>query len=110
MGPTRVKLDALDRLADGLSETGIRRILLHTCAAGDSADVMQMMANRIRVPVLGHRVQIEYTGAVGSGHIVGCPVGTSPVSPRDERHWNIRRLGRVYRPTNPPPRRFGLGP
>lgn len=106
MGVTKVKLDALDRLADSLSGTGLRRIILHTCAAGDSAHFMQMLADRIRVPMIGHRTQIEYTGTAGSGNIAACPAGSNPERPRDERQWNVTRLGRVFRP-GPPPRRFG---
>ena len=39
--------------------------------------------------MMGHRAQLEYTGAAGSGNIAACPVGATPQRPRDERQWNV---------------------
>jgi hypothetical protein len=102
----KVKLNALDRIADVLAGTSVRRILLHTCRAGANDDFMQMFADRVRVPLLAHTEQITYTGAVNSNQILASYEGLSAVSPRDLRHWPLRRLSKLFRPSATPPKRF----
>lgn len=105
-GQNVVKLNALDRIADALADSPVRRILLHTCRAGTSEIFMQRMADRLRVPVVAHRAKIEYTGAANSNQILASYEGLTPVSPRDLRHWPVSRLSKVFRPFATPPKRF----
>jgi hypothetical protein len=105
-GANRIKLDALDRIADALKDTGIRRLLLHTCKAGGNAQFMQRLADRMQVPVMAHRETITYTGAATASDIKAHYDPDAPVSPRDERFWPVRRLSGVFRPKKQP-KRFG---
>lgn len=101
----KVKLDALDRLADALAGTPIRRLLLHTCRAGGNAQFMQMLADRLRVPVMAHRESIAYQGFLGQA-IDAFYDPDTPRRPDSLHFWPIRRVGNVARP-GPAPRRFG---
>lgn len=106
VGQNVVKLNALDRIADALADSPVRRVLLHTCRAGASAIFMQRMADRMRVPLLAHTAKIEYTGAAGSNQILASYEGLTPVNPRDLRHWPVSRLSNIFRPSATPPKRF----
>jgi hypothetical protein len=99
------KLRALDQLADGLVGTGIRRILLHTCHAGSSTRFMQLLADRVRVPLLAHTESIEYIGFPGSGSMIAHYEGETPVTPRDLRHWPVAHVAGPFFP-GPAPKRF----
>lgn len=101
---TRVKLDALDRISDVLTAGGARRVLLHTCRAGANSRFMQLLADRLRVPVFSHVRQIEYTLSVP---VQASYAGDTPVLPTAERDWPIKHLGRLARP-GAVPRRFGV--
>jgi hypothetical protein len=101
----RVKLDALDRLGDALSGTPIRRLLLHTCNAGSNADFMQMLADRVRVPVMAHTEFIAYQGFIGQS-IDAFYEPDTPRRPDSLHFWPIRRVGQLARP-GAPPRRLG---
>lgn len=110
---TKVKLNALDRMADAAANTPIRRFLIHTCRVGANKDFIQMMADRLRVPVFGHIERIEYVGFPGSGTITAAYAGKfpkKPVIPRAYRQWPIRKLGTLMRPTSPPPKKWKLSP
>lgn len=105
----RVKLNALDRMADAAANTPIRRVLLHTCSAGASQDFIQRMADRLRVPVFAHTKGIEYIGQPKSGTITAAYDSTAqfpkkPVIPKAYRQWPIRYLGPLARPGPAPPR------
>ena len=105
-GASRVKLHALDRLADALASTPIRRLLLHTCRVGASNGhvFLQHFADRVRVPVMAHRDFIDYEGFVGSGTMVAHYASNNPVEPRDRHEWPIQRVSRVFHPGAAPPR------
>lgn len=105
-GTTQTKLHMLDQLAEALADTGIRRILLHTCKAGKSVRFMQMFADRLRVPLLAHIESVEYTGVAGSGKILANYAGRPTVDPRDLRHWPVYRTAGPFMP-GPAPRKFG---
>ena len=111
-GDYRIKLHALDRLADALADTQIRRILLHTCRAGASKGrpFVQMLADRIRVPVMGHTETIEYDGAPGSGTIAAHYEDVPIVRPRDEHEWPIHHVMDPICYPGTPPTRHGPGP
>ena len=109
VGTTQLKLDVLDKLAEALEGSGIRRILLHTCKAGKSVRFMQMFADRIRVPLLAHIESIEYTGVAGSGNILAGYAGTATISPRDLRHWPVYKMAGPFMP-GPAPKKFGPPP
>lgn len=101
----RVKLDALDRLSDALGDTPIRRLILHTCNAGSNAEFMQMIADRLQVPVMAHQEFIAYQGFVGQA----IDAFYDPDTPRrnDSLHfWPVSRLGKLARP-GARPRRLG---
>jgi hypothetical protein len=120
-GPrTRVKLNALDRVADAVAAAALptikgakfamRRLLLHTCNVGNNTRFTQLIADRVRMPVVSHSDFIAYTGAAGSGTILAHYDSDAPVSPRDLTEWPISRISAESRPSTAPARRFPLQP
>lgn len=99
---TRVRLDALDRLGDALQATPIRRLLLHTCTAGLAKDFIQMLANRLRVPVMA---QTDYIWTEPKASYYD--KDKQATLPRDGEFWPIHRLGKVHYPRKEPPPRMG---
>lgn len=102
---TRVRLDALDRLGDALAETSIRRLLLHTCRTGLDAEFLQMLADRLRVPVIGQRDWVDFLGEPDPASVYR---DANPVMPRDQRFWPIQKATEPFFPRNPPPPRHGV--
>jgi hypothetical protein len=88
----RVRLDALDRLCDRLHvpvpELGpdryplVRRLVIHACRSGLLPMTLQAFANRLQVPVVGHRWWVVYSPFVDWEYPQGrgCQVrnGTAP--------------------------------
>ncbi|MBK8257543.1 MAG: hypothetical protein IPK82_33355 [Polyangiaceae bacterium] len=99
---TQVRLDALDRIGDALQGKPIRRLLLHTCNAGNSPDFIQFLANRLRIPVFAQMDFIWFQPAASFYDKDG-----QPVLPRDEKFWPIHRSGEVKIPDPVAPPRFG---
>jgi hypothetical protein len=99
---TRVRLDALDRIADALAGTPIRRLILHCCNAGNAPDFVQLVANRLRVPVVAHTDFIMVEPAASFYEKDG-----QAKLPRDEEFWPTHRLGDVKVPREDAPPRFG---
>src|SRR5262249_37470492 len=99
------KLNALDRMADVFAATPIRKLLLHTCRAGDSTLFMSRMADRLRVMVQAHTQEIEYTGRT-QGSIQASYAGVTPVNPVALHEWPVSSVSREYAPSQTPPPRF----
>lgn len=99
---TQVRLDALDRIADALKGTPIRRLLLHTCNAGRAPDFVQFIANRLRIPVMAQTDFIWFRPDASF-----YDQDKEPKLPRDEEFWPIHRVGEVKFPSETPPPRFG---
>ncbi len=106
VGDSIIKLRAIDRVADALAGTGIRRILLHTCKAGANQRFMQLFADRVRVPLIAHTATVEYVGSPGSGNMIAHYEGDTPVTPRDLRHWPVSKVAGPFFPSLVAPRRF----
>jgi hypothetical protein len=98
----KVRLDALDRLADALAETPLRRLILHTCNAGRDGEFIQLLANRLRKPVAAQRDFIYFEAAASYYEKDG-----KAKLPRDGKFWPVHRLGEVKVPRKVPPPRFG---
>ena len=98
----RVKLNALDRIADELAAARARRLIIHTCNAGNNEAFMQNLANRLGVSVLGQKQTIAFTGAPQSQHIACHYEGDAPRAPRDEQQVPVGRLSSPYRPGTRP--------
>jgi hypothetical protein len=103
----KVKLNALDRMSDVATSNGVRRILIHTCRAGASATFMQLMADRLRVPVFAQTEQVQFTGVPGSGKMTSEYAGQTPTLPEAQRQLPVSRLGPLARPGSAP-RRFAV--
>lgn len=103
---TKVKLNALDRMADVFAKTPIRTLLLHTCSAGANAAFIQRIANRTRVFVRAHTQQIEYTGNV-KGSIQASYVGVTP-GPSAKDEWPIASVTSEFVPSATPAPKHAL--
>jgi hypothetical protein len=106
-GPTdteKVKLRALDRIAAVLKPHHIRRIILHTCHVGLNTDFVQMVADRLQVPVRAQREEIVYTGFSTAKDIAAHYGGENIVRPRDETQWPVRKLASPVYPGKEPKR------
>jgi hypothetical protein len=109
-GPqTIVKMNALDRIADaitppaGSTRQPIRKVILHTCNAGNSVNFIQMIADRLRVPVQAHTDFIAYTLVPKA--IRAHYDSQQPQVPRDLHEWPVELLAVERRP-GPPPKRW----
>jgi hypothetical protein len=103
MGNIQVRLDALDRLGDALRKTPIRRLLLHTCNAGNAPDFIQMIANRLQIPVVAQTDFVIFEPAASYYQS-----DRQATLPRDEEFWPTHKLGSVMLPRkDPKPPRFG---
>ena len=92
-GRSAVVLNALDRVADELAKAAlpIRKLLLHTCNAGNSAVFLQRFADRVRVPVQAHNAFVAYTGFINRGHVIA-HYDQDPPTVNGERHWPLSRM------------------
>jgi hypothetical protein len=99
----------MDRMADTLTPAAgkppIRKFLLHTCNAGNSAAFMQKIANRLRVRVQAHTNFIVYTGNV-KGSIQAHYDGETPADPVSKEDWPTGQVGKEYYPSPKPPPRY----
>ncbi|MCA9625308.1 MAG: hypothetical protein KC731_40075 [Myxococcales bacterium] len=100
---TLVRLNALDRIADALANTPIRRLILHTCNAGNDGAFIQLLANRLRVPVQAQRDFIFFEPQASYYEKDG-----KATLPRDGKFWPIHRLGSLKIPKKTPPPRLPL--
>jgi hypothetical protein len=111
-GPrTKVKMNALDRIADaitppaGSTRQPIRKVILHTCNAGNSINFIQSIADRLRVPVQAHTDFVAYTLVPRA--IRAHYDSQQPQVPRDLHEWPVELLAPERRP-GPAPRRWPL--
>lgn len=104
-----VRINGMDRMADALTSPAdqprLRKLLLHTCNAGNSKDFMDRMADRLRVRIQAQTNFIEYTGNV-AGSIQASYVGAPPVNPDALQEWPLAQASREYYPSKTPPRRL----
>ena len=84
-----------------MAKTAIRRLILHTCNAGNDPDFIQLVANRLRVPVQAQTDFIFFQPSASFYEKDG-----SASLPRDERFWPIHRLGSLKIPSKVEPPKF----
>jgi hypothetical protein len=107
-----VKLTALDRIADELKKatTPIRKVLLHTCNAGNSKNFVQLLADRLQIPVQAHLDFINFTGVAGSGRVVAhyetdkADKGDELKNPEGLTEWPLSKASKESVPGAVPPR------
>ena len=106
---TVVRLNGMDRMADALTaaadEPRLRKILLHTCNAGNSEEFMNAMADRLAVRIQAHRNFIKYTGNV-AGSIQAHYEGEIPTNPEALQEWPLAQTSTEYYPSKTRPPRF----
>ena len=101
----KAKLKALDRIAETLKAfPRVRRIILHSCKIATNPPFVQMVADRLQVPVRSHTESIDYTGAATARDIASHYGDESIVRPRDLRHWPVSRLASPAFPGSEPQR------
>lgn len=113
MGQDKVKLLALERIADVLTSQSapirnkfprfpiispLRKLILHTCNAGNDAIFVARFADRVGVRTQAHLDFIEYSGAADSGSIVARYAGDPAATKGSKTEWPTSNLGREQIP------------
>lgn len=107
----RVRLDGLDRLGDELRKAKLRRLILHTCRAGGDGEFMQLIANRLQVPVAGQKDWIWFTTdySVYASELTAAEKANPKLRPtaltkKHEGFWLVHKLSKTFHPKKEPPR------
>jgi len=93
-GRTSVVLNTLDRLCDALATTPIQRLILYTCDVGNDSTFVQLLADRLQVPVTAER---DFIHPSSQDWIYEKDLKRKK-KPKSLEHWLVKRLGTVRKP------------